>query len=125
MIALTPLEQALVIWRRDAATTERQQRIDDVATLSETGVFSNRNIAHITGLDTSFVGELTKKRDKTGGRFNPDALPFMYDLRLQWAQTSTCDQAAVRVILDMGVSAAMLSKLTGISRTTLYKKARS
>lgn len=125
MIALTPLEQALIIWRRDSSTTQRQQRIDDAIALSETGVFSNRNIAHITKLDASFVGDLTNKRDKTGGRFNPEALPFIYDLRVQWAQASTCSDSAVRVILDMGVSAAMLSKLTGISRTTLYKKARS
>jgi hypothetical protein len=122
--AHTPLEQALIAWSKQKNPDDRQPQIDDAVSLGETGVFSNRNIAHITGLDVDFVGELTGKKDKTGGRFNPEALPMIYDIRLQWARARTCDPAAVRLVVNMGVSAGMLSKLTGISRTWIYEKAK-
>lgn len=124
MIAQTPLQQALVAWQRDLSrcdeNEERQTRIDDAITLGETGVFSNRNIALITGLEPDFVGGITGKKDKTGGRFNPEMLPQIYDLRMQWVQARVVAHKDVAFIVSAGVSPGMLAKLTGISRTAIY-----
>lgn len=125
MTATTALEQALVVWTRDmtrySEAQAKQVRTDDAVSLGEWGVFSNRHISFITGLEPDFVGTLTGKRDKTGGRFNPEALPFIYDLRLQWVQAHVVSQRDIRFIIELGVSPGMLAKLTGISRTAIYK----
>lgn len=122
MIAMTPVEQALVAWTRVKDPDNRQPQVDDAVALGETGSFSNRHIAHITGLDPNFVNQLTGKTDKTGGRFNPEALPMLNDIRLQWVRARTVDSALVRLVVKIGVSAGMVSKLTGVSRSAIYSR---
>jgi hypothetical protein len=123
MTAHSPLEQALEVWNRQAP--DRQTQIDDAVMLGETGVFSKRHISFITGLDLNLVNELVRKPDKTGGRFNPEALPLILDLSLGWRQNRVCDAQLTRTIVAIGVSPFMISKLSGISRTTLYRKLNS
>lgn len=129
MTAHTPLEQALIAWSHNKTESDpldpsgnraKQVAVDDAAMLGECGIFSNRNIALITGLEPDFVGEITGKKDKTGGRFNPEALPLIYDLRLQWSLARVVSHGDVRTIVELGVSPGMLAKLTGISRTAIY-----
>lgn len=120
---MTPLQQALAAWghpKPDPDEPIGQQQVDDAVALGETKTFSNRHISLITGLDVLFVGELTGKTDKTGGRFNPEALPFIHDLWHQWATAHTADRRTACSIVRQGVSPGMLSRLTGISRSTIY-----
>jgi len=124
MNAMTPLQQALVAWSRTPDPNSQQAQWDDAVTLGETGVFSNSNISLITGLNPDRVASLTGKTDKTGGRFNPEALPFIYDLRIQWARYGVVSHKDVVFILEMKVSANMLAKLTGISRSAIYSWAK-
>jgi hypothetical protein len=120
MTAHTPLEQALAAWERERDPENRQAQVDDAVSLGETGVFSNFAISLITGLDKEFVGELTKKTDKTGGRFNPETLALIYKVAVQWRTTDACDHGAVREIVTAGTNPIMLSRLTGISRSAIY-----
>ena len=134
MTAHTPLEQALEAWNRNLAHLQRgedalpgsgytrQQRVDDAVALGETGVFSNSNIGLIVGLDVALVGSLTGKTDRSGGRFNPQALPVIYDLWISWARGRTFDVITVRTAVNAGVSPRMIEKLTTIPKSTLYKK---
>lgn len=120
MTATAPIEQALVAWRRVRDENDRQPQVDDAIALGETGVFSNRNISHITGLSPEFVAELTRKKDKSGGRLNPEALPYIYDLYLAKLRSGVVDWSKVLVTLDQGVSVRVLAKLTGIPYSSIY-----
>ena len=117
---MTPLQQALAAWGHPKTDPPSQQQVDDAVALGETGMFSNRQVALITELDVMFVGSLTGKTDKTGGRFTPEALPFIYDLWQQWALAGVVPHRDVRHIVELGVSPGMLAKLTQISRSAIY-----
>lgn len=125
MIAMTPLEQALVAWRRDPnAPDARQTQFDDAVALGETGVFSNRNISHITGLNPDTVLKLTGKTERTGGRLSPESLPFLLDAAQHFAQYGLCLTSAVRVSARLGTSWRMIATLTGIPRSTAHSHGR-
>jgi hypothetical protein len=116
----TPLEQALIAWSKVKDPNNRQPQVDDAVSLGETGMFSNIQIALITGLQVNFVNELLTKPDKTGGRFTPEALPFLHDIAQAWAYDYTVDKDAVRFVVGLGVSPGMVSRLTGISTRAIY-----
>lgn len=126
MIAMTPLEQALVAWTR--ATDEphideralRQMRFDDAVTLGECGVFSNRNISLITGLHQETVGRLTGKTSKTGGRLNPESLPFLQDAAIFWRRHHSPDVDNLRVARGLGTSVRMIATLSGVPASTVH-----
>lgn len=126
MIATTPLEQALQAWSRNTAhldeTQRRQVQFDDAVALGETHAFSNRNIALIVGLDVGTVCALTGKKDKTGGRLNPEALPFIHDLYLHYARYGRCNRAMVTQIVALGTSFRVISALTGVPVSTVAYK---
>lgn len=119
MIAQTPLQQALVAWTR-VRTDDRQPQVDDAVALAETGVFSTRQIILITGLPEKLTYDLVGKTNKEGGRFNPEALPQIYDIWQQRARTEAVDKKLVRLIVGQGVSPRMLAKLTGLAPSTIY-----
>ena len=126
MTAHTPLEQALVAWNHNQSpstrltdTELRQLAVEDAESLFETGVFSIRHIMLITGLPQTFIYELLSRKSRTGGKFNPEALPMLYDLWLQWAQARTCDKRELTTIVKLGVSPLMIERLVGIPKNTV------
>lgn len=126
MTAMTPLEQALAAYNRraeyrDADDQKRQQLVDDVVALGQLDLFSCRNIEDITGVPETLVAELINKRDKRGGRFSAQTLPLIYDLWLEYVQQHSVDLGAVRNIVGLGVSPAVLSKLTGIPHRSISR----
>lgn len=126
MIAMTPLEQATVAWTRfePDEILRRQLQFDDARSLGELRVFSNRNIALITGLNPDTVAKLTGKTDKTGGLLNPESLPFLLDVAKAWGYDRTIDLPNLLVAVKLGTSWSMACRLTTIPRSTAQDRAR-
>lgn len=133
MIALTPLEQALVAFTRHRDTNDpadRQNRVDDAVMLAETEVFSVQHIILITGLPKTFAYDLLagKNPRKEGGSLNVEHLALINDVALDWRRHHAADRRSVAAIVAGGTSPRMLSKLTGIHYNTIYawvKKAKA
>lgn len=131
MTAFTPLEQALAAYGRrtdhyrEATAEEQQSAIDDVVALGETGVFSCRHIGEITGVPEPVVVGVTNKRDKSGGRFSAQTLPLIHQVWLEYAQSGNADKAAIRTIINLGVSTNFLSKLTEIPQRSIARWAKN
>ena len=123
--SMRPVELALIAWSRDKESREHYpKRREDAKALGETGVFSNRNIAHITGLDVDTVGKITGKRSKTGGRLNPEAIPTLWEAEVYYRVDSYLAVGLIKVAINMGVSPRMAAKLIGVPPTTLYTALR-
>lgn len=125
MIALTPLEQALVAFTRHRdpiPALDRQQRADDAVMLAETEVFSIRQIISITGLPSTFAYELLagKNERKEGGRLNPDTLQQISEIAAAWKRYHAADKKVVKAVVDAGTSPRMIHQLTGIHYNTIY-----
>lgn len=125
MIAMTPLEQALVAFtrhREPGTLQDRQQRVDDAVMLAETEVFSVQHIILITGLPKTFAYQLLagKNPNKRGGSLNVEHLSLINDVSIDWRRHRAVDRKAVAEIIAGGTSPRMLSKLTGIHYNTIY-----
>lgn len=129
MTAQTALQQALAAWGR-RETADRQESVDAAVALAEWKVFSMAHIIQITGLPRDFTHELIGKSDKTGGAFNAEMLPFLYDLWLLYIQsppraatqrTSPDVVNKALFVMKQGCSAGMVEKLVGIPARTLTR----
>lgn len=125
MIAMTPLEQALVAFTRHRDPNDaldRQVRTDDAVALAETGVFSIHHIILITGLPRTFAFDLLmgKNPRKEGGRLNVEHLELINNVALDWRRHRAANRTDVATIVNGGTSPRMLSKLTGIHYNTIY-----
>lgn len=105
------LERAKAAYLRprvnDEAATEA------VRELAEYGVFSNRNLQAITGLNEHYVATITAKASKVGGRLNPVTLPLMLQLAEDW-RAGVKNEHVARTIVELGTSRGMVARLTGI-----------
>ena len=117
---LTAIRQAYAVYLAHD-TFDRQGLMDSAVALCEWKLFSNRHVAAFTGLHPSFVAEISGKTDRTGGRLNQEALPLIAKL----IQAPLPDSALIVATLDAGVSAHLLARLTGLSQSTLSRKARA
>jgi transposase len=112
------------IWLRDHAQKISVDllalRIQEIA---EYGVFSNRQIANISGniISHTTISRLVKKDDKSGGRLNPKSLEDIA-LALFSKARKRIDYSAIERALESGTSQGMIAKLTGISQSTISKK---
>ena len=112
------------IWLRDNAQKISLDllalRIQEIA---EYDVFSNRQISVIVGgiLSHATIGKLVKKEDKSGGRLNPKSLEDI-SLALFSKARGRIDYSAIERALEAGTSQGMISKLSGISQSTISKK---
>lgn len=102
----------------------RQGLVDAAVSLAEWDLFSNRQIAAITGLDARVVGALTKKTDRTGGAFNPAALGNVIELSEARARGEKGSEA-IAAALQGGVSLSMLAKLVDAPKSTLARHAQA
>jgi hypothetical protein len=119
------LEQALAAWNNNQRPKRSDLEVKDVATvdaigLGQAGMFSNRHIAAITGLSVDLVCDIVKKSDKTGGRFNPESLPLIFDLWLEYVDGGTNPQL-ISTIVNSGTSVGFLARLTDIPATSLSR----
>lgn len=106
MSNLEAVQHASRVYRARENMT-REHLINEAIALGEWGVWSNRHIAQITGLRPQLVNELTGKTDKTGGRFDPEALSAIITCCNAKARADI-DPALVKAALDAGISASLL-----------------
>lgn len=104
------LERATAAYLRPRG---RDEAIEDVRALAAYGVFSNKNLQAITGLNEHFVATFTEKQSNVGGRLNPVTLPLMLQLHQDWS-AGVRNEHVAREIVKLGTSRGMLSRLTGI-----------
>lgn len=115
-----PLEVALAIQNK-AKGANKEVRMALATDLGELQIFSNRTIGLILDLDYQSVKASTHKTDKTGGRFNPEALSLIYDLWSEYTQQGVRNKQLASTIVKLGISPDYLSKLTGIPATTIRR----
>lgn len=115
-----PIEVALAIHNKVTQGAEQEAREHYAVQLGELGLFSSRSIALIVDLSYHTVGRLTGKKDKTGGRFNPEALPLIYDLWAEYNQGGRNRKLAATIV-KLGISPSYLATITGIPSTTLSR----
>jgi hypothetical protein len=112
------------IWIRDNANkVGKEVLIEKAQDLSKYGLFSNRQISKISGGRISHVklrGYISKS-SKTGGRFSPDSLEDLA-LVLFSKERENVDFVAVKRVLDSGTSQGMISRLTGVSQSSISRK---
>lgn len=112
------------IYLRDhAENMTKQELFDAVVSIGEYDLFSNRQISAITNglVKPKVVGELVKKRTKTGGNLNVGTLDILRTILYSRANKHT-DYKLIRQAVSEGTSQGMVSKLTGVSQGNISKK---
>lgn len=119
---LIALNQA--IWIRDnAQKTSKADLVSEAQELSYYGLFSNRQISKISGgaLSPSVLNASLSKNNKTGGRLSPENLEDIL-LILFSKERGAVDHKLIKKVLDNGTSQGMISRLTGISQSSISRK---
>lgn len=111
------VKQAHAIYRRREAL-KSDGMAEAIATLAAHGLWSRRQIMAITGAGEYRVRLAVGKVDRTGGRFNPDTLDLLLEL-FEIQDQNEQNPHLIALIIDMGTSARMLSRLSGIPESTV------
>jgi len=101
----------------------REALVNEAVALGEWGVWSKRQVAAFTGLRPALVNDLITKKDRTGGKFNPAALPAVVAVCRMVARDEM-DATLISAALRSGCSSVMLSRLTGAPQSTLSRWGR-
>lgn len=118
---MTALEDALAAFN-DSPHINQEERIALAQKLNRWGVFSKEHIRRITGLPYHVVASELDKSDKTGGTFNPEMLPLIYDFEQSIqnrAPRTAPDLALLKIILSQGVSRRFLCRLLSVPNGTM------
>lgn len=126
MITQTNRLQAIneAIWIRDNANKiSRDLLIERLQELSEYSLFSNRQMSKICGnkISHNVLGGYIQKSDKSGGNFNPTSLEDIREALFSKERKRINYNAILRA-LEAGTSQGVISKLTGISQSTISRK---
>lgn len=105
------------------AGADKETRINNVVSLAEWQVYSNRQISTFTGMDPHDVAAWTKKTDRTGGNLTGEALGPILEVIAIDARSEVDDYATKRA-LDAGCSTRMLARLTGLTQSSITRAAR-
>jgi hypothetical protein len=114
----------MAIWIRDNSTkVNKDLLIERMQEISEYGLFSNRQIANISGntVRNTTLSAYIQKKDKSGGKINPKNLEDIRDLLFS-RNRGHINYPTLFFILDNGTSQNMVSKLTGINQSTISRK---
>jgi hypothetical protein len=112
------------IWLRDNIHLLSRADIDEgVKRLGSFEVFSNRQIQAITAGRVSHqaVARITGKSDRSGGSLNPGSLELLRSVLYRRAESES-DFDLISQAVQLGTSQHMISKLTGVSQSTISKK---
>lgn len=126
MITQTNRLQAIneAIWiRENASKISRELLIERLQELSEYTLFSNRQMAKICGnkISHNVLGMYIQKSNKSGGNFNPTSLEDIREALFSKERKRINYNAILRA-LEAGTSQGVVSKLTGISQSTISRK---
>lgn len=112
------------IWIRDNAhEVDRDTLIQAVRELAGYRVFSSRQLSAITNgvLSHTTISRLIDKKDRTGGNLNVGTLELLRSILYNRADGKT-DYKLINKAVGSGTSQGMVSKLTGISQSSISKK---
>jgi len=112
------------IWIRDnSKKVSKEVLIEKAQNVAEYNLFSNRQISKISGgvLSHVTVSAYIAKEDKKGGRFSPQSLEDIA-LVLFSKERNQVDYNAIERAMKMGTSPGMISRLTGVSQSSISKK---
>ncbi len=109
--------------RDESMASERDSLLPIAQQICEYGVFSNRQVSKISNgkIHHAVISKISKKSTRTGGSINPKSLEEIRELLFASEKGSVNWDLAKKVIED-GTSMTMISKLTGISKTTMSRK---
>jgi hypothetical protein len=114
------------IWIRDNAdAVEKEVLMDSISNLGKYRIFSSRQISAITNgvVSHTTISKLIQKPDKTGGNLNVGTLDLLRSILYNRADGRT-DHALIRSAVGGGTSQGMVSKITGVSQSTISKMLR-
>lgn len=87
--------------------------------LAESGVWSLRHLALITGLTEGRIArKVALKAERTGGRFNPESLPHMLNA-IEGRRRDEPIQDEVAQAVTLGTGPYLVSRLTGIPASSV------
>jgi transposase len=115
------------IWMRDNWNKIPENDLPKmIMQLSEYDLFSNRQIAKILNnrVTHSRVRAYTNKTEKTGGSLSPESLEDIRELLFSRARNKINYDAAIRAVSN-GTSQNMLTKLSGVSQSSISRRLRS
>jgi malate synthase len=120
----TVMALAFSIKLRDEVKSISKQEAHELAVqIALCGVFSNRQIELFSGgvVSQRAIGKHSKKTTRDGGSINPNSLEDIRSILFTFNDNSL-DWALVKKVVSRGTSMTMLSRLTGISKTTMSRK---
>ena len=119
---LQALREALALYR-GSANMDRQQRYDAVVSLAEWQLFSVQHLAQLSGLSkqTIYPWVPVPKRG-LGGNFNPLSLDTLIQLRENANNSLPVSDMLIGIALDSGNSQLVVSRLTGLSQSTISRR---
>jgi transposase len=112
------------IWLRDNVDNmSYQETLEAVKSIVRHQVFSSRQISAIANgkISHSTVSRVAHKSNKTGGNLNVGTLDILRNILYNRANGST-DYNLIASAVGEGTSQNMVSKITGVSQSSISKK---
>jgi hypothetical protein len=114
------------IWLRDKVDElTKEEVIFHIKDLATHDIFSSRQLSAIVNgaVHHSTISKIIGKKDRTGGNLNVGTLDILRNILFTRADSGT-DFNLIASALNMGTSQGMVSKLTGVSQSTISKKVK-
>jgi hypothetical protein len=114
------------IWLRDNVTKlDKEAMQEAIKDLASHKLFSSRQISAIVNgaVDHGAIAKLIKKEDKTGGNLNVGTLEILRNVLYSRANNQT-DFDLIAKAFQEGTSQGMISKLTGVSQSSISRRLR-
>jgi hypothetical protein len=114
---------SFAIWLRDRShQMDNEELIKNIKELAAYSVFSSRQISSIIShkISHSVISKIIKKKDKTGGNLNVATLEILRSI-LYSRSDGKPDYQLISQALEKGTSQGMISRLTGISQSSISR----
>lgn len=116
---------AMAIRLRDNSDSYGEEELrGTIVQLTEKNVFSIRQISNMCGKSPATLSRIVQRTSRTGGKLNPQHLEEIRDLIFQ-QDIDQVDWQTVKKITSDGTSADMLSRISGIPKSTIHRKISS
>lgn len=117
----------LSIWIRDNVNAMDMEEIQkQVMLLADYDILSSRQISAIVNnrISHSSISKMIGKNNKTGGNLNVGTLEILRNVLYSRADGFT-DFALISEAIGQGTSQGMISKLTGVSQSSISRRSTS
>jgi hypothetical protein len=116
---LKALELAASVWDENLYLS-KSERLDAVGDLYSFQLFSQNQLAKIARLSVTQIGRHFPDAGVRGGRFAPEALPFLVYIRKAVLSEERVSKRHVQVAADAGCSVSWIAHITDAAYSTLY-----